>query len=256
MEERTQSIKSEILSDKEIRRYALQINFSSLKITGQEKIKRSKILVIGAGGKGSSVLQNLASAGVGAIGICDNSIITEDLLCKQYLFGDGDLGKQKAIVAREKLLQINQLNEYRLHNLYLTEDNFDRICSDYDILVDATDNFPTHYLINDAAIRMGKAFVFGRIEELTGYVSVFNYKGGPSLRCLYPEPPRKTKKYSDGGFASQAVLVSIIGSYMANEALKVCVEISPTLNGNLLSVDIAKYQIGLVKITKDPSNFR
>ena len=256
MDEKNINKETYILSDKEIRRYASHIELPGLTIEGQEKIKKAKILVIGAGGKGSSVLQNLASAGIGTIGICDNSPIAEDQLCRQYLFGDADMGKQKAIVARQKLLQINQLNEYRLHNVYLTEETVERICSGYDILVDSTDNFPAHYLIHDVSIRMHKPVIFGRIVGPTGFVSVFNYRGGPSLRCCYPEPPTDVKNNFGEGFVNRAVLVSIIGSILANETIKVSIQMDTELSGNLLSVDAANYKLKLSKITRDPSNFR
>jgi len=256
MDEKKQNILSEILTDKEIRRYALQINLPGLGIKGQEKIKKSRILVIGAGGKGSSTLQNLASAGVGRIGICDNYPVAEDQLCRQHLYGDSDLGKQKAIISRQKLLGINHLNEYRLHNVYLTEHNIDLITSEYDILIDTTDNFPTHYLINDTTVRTGKAFIFGNFEGSTGFVSVFNYKGGPSLRCHFPYPPIEDKKSPDNNFACRVIINSVIGSILANEALKVIIGIDTVLNGNMLSVDMVNYKFSFLKITKNPLNFR
>ncbi len=255
MDEKRKFPQSEILSDKEIRRYIHQIKLSGLGLAGQEKLKQSKILVIGAGGKGSSALQNLASVGVGTLGICDNYPVTEDQLSRQHLYGDGDLGKQKAIISRQKLLEINHLVEYKLHNVCLSEQNIDLICSGYDILIDATDNFPSHFLINDAAIRLNKPFVYGASKHNRGFISVFNYKKGPSLRCCYPKSPKNEQALPNTDFACQVMVISIIGSVMANETLKVILGLETKLNGNLLSVDAANYTFSLSDIKKNPKNF-
>jgi len=255
MNEKISLQQSEILTEKEKRRYAQQINFAGLGISGQEKIKKSKILVIGAGGKGSSALQNLASAGVGTLGICDNYRVTEDQLSRQHLYGDGDLGKQKAIISREKLNRINHSVNYQLHNVCLSEENIDLILSAYDMLIDATDNFPAHYLISDAAIRLNKPVVYGAVDGTNGYISVFNYKGGPSLRCCYPNPLKENKLASDNGFACQVTVINIVSSIMANEALKIIVGRDTRLNGNMLIVDAANYKFSVKGINKNPLNF-
>ena len=256
MDEKSKFPKSEVLSDKEIRRYIHQIHLSGFGLIGQEKIKQAKILVIGAGGKGSSALQNLASAGVGTIGICDNYPVTEDQLSRQHLYGDGDLGKQKAIISRQKLVEINHLVKYKLHNVCLSEQNIDLICSGYDLLVDATDNFPAHYLINDAAIRLNKPFVYGAGKPNKGFVSVFNYKEGPSLRCCFPKPPENEQALPNIDFACQVMVISIIGSVMANETLKVILGLETKLSSNLLSIDAVNYAFSLSAIRKNPKNFK
>jgi len=256
MEEKINSLKSEILSSKEIRRYSQQITQLGLGINGQEKLKQSRILVIGAGGKGSTILQNLASVGIGVIGICDNYPVTEDQLSRQHLYGNGDLGKQKAIISRQKLMDINHLIDYRLHNVCLSEKNIDLICAEYDILVDATDNYPAHYLINDASIRMKKPVVFGSLDNSEGLVTVFNYKGGPSLRCYYPKPPTKKEIISDDGFVCLVMIINIIGSIMANEAIKLVIGIETELSGNVLTFNAAKYKFILTEIIRNPANFK
>ncbi len=257
MEDQLNPVRSEILSEREIRRYTEQINTNSIGLSGQEKIKQAKVLVIGAGGKGSAVLQNLATVGLGTLGICDNYLVSEDQLSRQHLYGSGDLGKQKAITSRQKLQQINQLVEYQLHNVCLSEENIDGICSPYDILIDATDNFSTHYMISDTAIKLNKPLIFGTVYHLLGFISLFNYKGGPSLRCYYPNPPVPDKKLlSDKGFACQAIVISIVGAVMANETLKLILGINTDLNGNMMIFDATDYQFRLLAIEKNPENFK
>lgn len=255
MDEKSGISQSEILSEKEIRRYARQIEITGLGIYEQEKIKKSKILVIGAGGKGSSVLQNLTSVGTGTLGICDNYHVTEEQLIRQHLFGDGDLGKQRAIISREKLQKINQSVVFHLHNVFLTEKNIDQIVSAYDIFIDATDNFNAHCLINYAAIRLNKPLVYGNVDGVKGYVSVFNYKGGPSFMCCFPKPPAESKEIKNDSFVCQLTLYDMVGTIMANEAVKIITGTNTTLSGNLLGIDVENYQFSLKAIEKNPENF-
>jgi adenylyltransferase/sulfurtransferase len=255
MAQKNQMPVSDVLSQQEIRRYSLQISGSKLGIEGQEKLKRAKVLVVGAGGKGSSVLQLLTSVGIGTIGISDNFPVQENDLSRQHLYGNGDLGKQKAIVAREKLSQINNFTQFRLHNVCLSEQNISRIARDYEILVDATDNFQAHYLLNDASIELNKPLIFGKIIQFTGMVSVFNYRNGPSVRCAFPDPVKDTPEQEMDNFSCQAVLLNLVGSIMANETIKTIVGLPTVLNGNLLQIDLGKYSTGLLKVEKNPANF-
>lgn len=256
MEESSSKTSSSVLSDKEMRRYALQIGMSAIGKEGQERIKNAKVLVIGAGGKGSSVLQNLATVGVGKIGICDNYPVQENELARQYLYGNSDLGKQKAIISRQKLLEINHLVEYELHNVCLNENNINLICFPYDILIDATDNFPSRYLINDAAISLGKPLIYGEVVNGLGLASVFNYKNGPSLRCLYPDYIDNADRPSCSDFTCQVASMSIIGSIIANETLKLILSKDTILSGNLLQFDGGSYTFSFQKIHKNQANFK
>lgn len=256
MEAPLENAPSSILTDKEIRRYALQISMTAIGQEGQEKIKQAKVLVIGAGGKGGSVLQNLATIGVGKIGICDNYPVQENELARQYLYGNKDLGKQKAIISKQKLVEINHFVDYELHNVCLNENNINLICYPYDILIDTTDNFPSRYLINDAAISLGKPLIYGEVSDGIGLVSVFNYMEGPSLRCLYPVPVKKSEKPGSNAFACQVSVMSIIGSIIANETLKVILSLETVLNGNLLQFNGGNYSFSFKKIEKNQSNFK
>lgn len=246
MDTNTQAHQSEILTPKEIRRYNLQIGLPGLGMKGQEKLKNSSVLVIGAGGKGSSVLENLVTVGTGRIGISDNFPVQEQDLSRQHLYGNGDLGKQKAIIARQKLQEINHLVDLQLHNVCLNKDNIGPIAARYDVLVDATDNFPAHYLIDETSKNLKKPLIFGSFFNSQGYVSVFNYGHGGSLKDTYPQPEKETG-YTGNGFACQVTLMSIIGAIMANETIKVLLGMDSVLAGNILVIDSASYTLNLTK---------
>ena len=252
----TSNLSSEILSKQEIRRYALQISSPSIGLSGQEKIKQAKVLVVGAGGKGTTVLQNLATLGIGKIGISDNFPVEEHELTRQYLYGNGDLGKQKAIISKQKLLEINHFVNYELHNVCLSKTNIKSICQNYDILIDATDNFSSRYLISDTAVSLGKPMIFGMVYNSTGIVSVLNYMDGPSLRCLFPEKPVFSHAENSGDFSCQVSLMNIIGSFIANETIKIILGVSSRLSGNLLKYDAGNFTIAFEKIEKKQENFK
>lgn len=241
-------MESDILSPIELRRYRSQIELPEIGIQGQEIIKQSKVLVIGAGGKGTTVLQNLATLGLGIIGICDNYFVEEESLPRQRLYGNGDLGKQKAIISKSYLQTINHLVKYNLHNVCLADSNIKRICQDYDILIDATDNFSAHYMINEASKELGIPVVFGSVLNSTGMVSVFNYMKGPDLTKLYPETPSGKEKPSTEGLFSEGLLTNIVGTIMANEVIKILLGNDSQLNGNLYQFSITNYQASFTKI--------
>lgn len=247
-------MESEILNNGEFRRYTYQIKLGSIGIKGQEKIKKSKVLVIGAGGKGTTVLQNLVIAGVGKIGISDNLPVEEKSLSKQGLYGNSDIGKQKAIISRYKLAELNHFVDFELYNIRVDKKNILDICREYSVLVDATDNFPTKYLINDAAIILKKPLVFGSVQNTAGIVSVFNYKEGPSLRCLFPAEPHADKSPEQKNIASVGILYNIVGTIMANEVLKIILQIDNVISGKLLLFNILDYTISFNKIIKNPKN--
>ena len=177
---------SEILSPREQRRYAKQIMISEIGIAGQEKLKNAKILVIGAGGLGCSVLQYLTVAGAGEIGIAEYDTVNETNLQRQVLYGSDDIGKLKSIIAKKRLQQINSFVEFEIFNLRVDVSNSLNLLKNFDIIVDATDNFDTRYIINDSCVILNKPMVHGSIFKYEGLVSVFNYKGGATYRCYNP----------------------------------------------------------------------
>ena len=173
---------------------------------------------------------------------------------KQRFYGDADIGKQKAIVARQKLAAINRLVQYEIYNICIDKTNILNICSKYSVIVDSTDNFPIKYLLNDAAIILNKPLVFGHVIDSVGMVSVFNCNGGPSLRCLFPDIPAENKDNNTGNIMSSAILNDITGTIMANEVLKIILNAGTPLNGKLLSFNIEDYSVSFREITKNPKN--
>jgi molybdopterin/thiamine biosynthesis adenylyltransferase len=246
---------SEVLSEREIRLFSQQIKLPSVGINGQEKLKKARVLIIGAGGKGSAVLQNLAVAGVGLIGISDNYLVEEQNMPMQRLYGDVDLGKQKAIIAKQRINQIVRNASFEVHNICLSPDNILKIFQPYDIIIDATDNFPAHYLINDAAIILKKPVVYGSVFHTLGMVSVFNYNEGPSFRCLYSKKPRQLKNPGDDGILGIGILYSITGTIMANEVLAIILGHPVKLSGRLYIFNIKDYGIKTKSIDRKPENF-
>ncbi|MGL2966795.1 ThiF family adenylyltransferase [Flavobacterium sp. XGLA_31] len=216
------------------KRYNKQIQLSEIGISGQEKLGRAKILVIGAGGLGCPVLQNLAGAGVGHIGIVDGDVVEETNLHRQFLYVKEDCGKLKVKVAAEAILKQNPEVEVIPYTDYFTTSNAFEIASDYQIIVDCTDNNVTRYLINDVALAKGIPMVYASIHKFEGQLSVFNYKNGPSYRCLFPEPVNSglVSNCNDSGVLG--VLPNVLGVMQANEVLKIILEIGEVLSGVLL----------------------
>ena len=176
-------------------RYNRHIILSEVGHEGQRKISNAKVLVIGAGGLGCPVLQYLAAAGVGTLGIVDFDIVEESNLQRQGLFGTSNLSKNKALAAKERLEDMNPIIKINAYSEMLNPKNALALFSEYDVIVDGTDNFESRYLINDAAILTEKSVVYGAIYKFEGQVSVFNYNQGPSYRCLFPDRPKEGPPY-------------------------------------------------------------
>lgn len=243
-----------ILSESEKRRYSKQISLEIIGIKGQEKIKSSKVLVIGAGGLGGVVLQYLTSMGIGTIGIADDNTIEEFNLPRQTIYSDNNVGKLKTIVAKEKLYTQNKNIKINIHNIFINTKTAKEIITNYDIIVECTDNIETKYLINDCTISCRKPLVLGSIYKYEGQVSVFNYKGGPSFRCLFPEKDEKLVHIaSQSGIYSP--LVGIIGSIQASEVLKIILENENVLSGKLLHFNSLTLNNYLVNFKKNKLNF-
>jgi adenylyltransferase/sulfurtransferase len=242
------------LLPQEIRRYHRQMMLHDIGPEGQEALKKAKVLVVGAGGLGCPALQYLAAAGVGKLGIIDFDKVNEENLQRQVLYGLNDLGKLKAIIAKTRLHQQNPHVEYEIINIRLDSSNAEEIISQYDVVVDATDNFPTRYLISDACVLLKKPMVYGSIFKYEGQVSVFNYNDGPTYRCLYPLMPGKNEAPSPADVGVIGVLPGIIGTFQANEVLKIIIGNGNILSGKLLVVNIQDPSTYVVKIKKNPKN--
>lgn len=221
---------------------------------GQEKLKKSKVLVIGAGGLGAPVLQYLTAAGVGTIAIMDDGTVDENNLHRQILYGAHDLGKLKTIISRQKLNSLNPLVNHELLNIHLKPDNALRIIPDFDIIVDATDNISSSYLINDACILTGKPWIFGALKKFEGLITSFNLDQGPSLRCVFPSASEKHIQHpsATGLFG---VLPGIIGSFQAVEVIKIITGIGNPLNGKLLIYNMLSHIIETQVFNRNPENF-
>ncbi|WP_338919736.1 HesA/MoeB/ThiF family protein [Pseudomonas silesiensis] len=240
----------------DISRYARQIILSEVGEQGQQRLKDSKILVVGAGGLGCPVLLYLAGAGVGTIGIVDNDIVSVSNLHRQILYSTADVGNLKVLAAKRR---INQLNpDIVVHTVATTlnPDNVLSLLAEYDIIVDATDNFDAKYLISDACIESGKPMVYASISQFEGQVSVFNYydrqtqQRGPCFRDLFEKPPplHLTQNCSEAGVLG--IIPGLLGCFQVNEVLKLILRAGEPLSGQLLSIDCLDNTFHLLSIAK------
>ena len=231
-------------------RYNRHIILSEIGQEGQDKLSKAKVLVIGAGGLGCPVLQYLAAAGVGTLGVMDFDIVSESNLQRQILFGRSSLGLNKAIAAKERLEDLNDFISVRSFTKKLTHQNAIALFNFYDIIVDGTDNFASRYLINDASLITGKPLVYAGIYKFEGQISVFNYKGGPSYRCLFPTPPKEGDIPNCSEVGVLGVLPGIIGTMQANEVLKLILGIGDLLSGKVLYYNSLTTQSTTLKINR------
>jgi sulfur-carrier protein adenylyltransferase/sulfurtransferase len=248
-------MESSHLSQREIRRYGKQIMLPEVGMEGQEKLRKASVLVVGAGGLGCPVLQYLTVAGIGRIGIIEFDKVDETNLQRQVLYGSVDVGKLKSIIVREKLEYLNSFVKTEIINLRFDESNAVRIARDYDVIVDATDNYETRYVINDSCVILGKPMVYGAIYKYEGQISVFNFQGGPTYRCFNPDKEDKNlmnPKPADVGL--MGVLPGITGTWMANEVIKIITGIGTVLSGKVLVFNTMDNYFRLIAIKNVPEN--
>ncbi len=237
----------------EVRRYSRHLIIPDVGMAGQKRLKNSRVLVIGAGGLGSPALMYLAAAGVGTLGVVEFDEVDESNLQRQVIHGQSDIGKPKAESARETIGEINPLVKVVVHNERLDNDNVMQIFADYDLIVDGTDNFATRYMVNDAAVLLGKPYVWGSIFRFDGQASVFWAEHGPCYRCLYPEPPPPgmVPSCAEGGVLG--VLCASIGSIQVNEAIKLLTGIGEPALGSLVVYDALELEYRKLAVRKDPN---
>ncbi len=247
------------MNQKEILRYSRQILLPELQLEGQQKLKAGSVLVIGAGGLGSPALYYLAAAGIGRIGIVDFDTVDESNLQRQILYSSSDVGELKTDRAASRLTNLNPFAKIERHQCILNSQNAMSILSNYDVVIDGSDNLPTRYLVNDACVLLKKTLIYGAIFQFEGQVSVFNEllkdgTRGPNYRDLFPEPPppEMVPSCSVGGVLG--VLPGIIGSMQANETIKVLAGLGKTLSGRLLLFDSLDFTIHFVNIKCNPDN--
>ncbi|MDP9182115.1 MAG: adenylyltransferase/sulfurtransferase MoeZ [Actinomycetota bacterium] len=240
------------LSRQEVMRYSRHLIIPDVATTGQKRLKNAKVLCVGAGGLGSPALMYLAAAGVGTLGVIDFDTVDESNLQRQIIHGQSDIGRSKAESARDSVKEINPLIDVLVHTERLDNDNVMEIFSHYDLIVDGTDNFATRYMVNDAAVLLGKPYVWGSIYRFDGQASVFWAEHGPCYRCLYPEPPPPgmVPSCAEGGVLG--VLCASIGSIQVTEAIKVLTGIGDPLVGSLMVYDALEMSYRKIKVRKDP----
>jgi adenylyltransferase/sulfurtransferase len=240
------------LTKDEVRRYSRHLIIPDVGMHGQRRLKNAKVLAVGAGGLGSPTLMYLAAAGVGTLGIVDFDVVDETNLQRQIIHGQADIGRPKAVSAKESIEQINPYVNVVLHETRLDSSNALDIFADYDLIVDGTDNFATRYLVNDACVLLNKPYVWGSIFRFDGQASVFWAEHGPCYRCLYPEPPPPgmVPSCAEGGVLG--VLCGTVGSVQVNEAIKVITGIGEPLVGSLLIYDALEMSWRKVRARKDP----
>ena len=222
-------------SVEERKQYNRHLILNEIGEEGQRKLKKAKVLVIGAGGLGCPILQYLTAAGVGNIGIVDHDVVDQSNLQRQILYTHDDIGLSKSQTAAQKLSRLNPFVNFDVYQEALTKENALELFAQYDIIVDGSDNFPTRYLANDAAVITDKPLVFGAIFKFEGQVSVFNYQDGPTYRCLFPTPPPPHQVPNCSEIGVMGVLPGIIGALQANEVIKIICELGSVLSGKLLS---------------------
>lgn len=246
-------------SGEELGHYSRHLSIPEFGMEGQKKLKAAKVLAVGTGGLGAPMLQYLAAAGVGTIGIVDFDKVEASNLHRQVLFGASDVGRPKVEVAKERLQQINPHINIQVHQTRLTSDNALEILKDYDVVADGTDNFPTRYLINDACVMLDKPNVHGSIFQFEGQVSVFNYVDqeddrGPNYRDLFPEPPPPGLVPSCAEAGVLGVLPGIIGCLQASEVIKIITGIGSPLSGQLFLFDAQDFSTRKVNVNKNKDN--
>ncbi|MEY4322642.1 MAG: hypothetical protein RL410_423 [Actinomycetota bacterium] len=244
---------AETLSVDEVKRYSRHLIIPDVGMDGQKRLKNAKVLCVGAGGLGSPALMYLAAAGVGTLGIVEFDTVDESNLQRQIIHGQSDIGRSKAESARDSVKEINPYVTVNLHEMRLDSSNVMDLFSQYDLIVDGTDNFATRYLVNDAAVLLGKPYIWGSIYRFEGQASVFWAEYGPCYRCLYPEPPPPgmVPSCAEGGVLG--VLCASIGSIQVTEAIKVLTGIGEPLVGRLMIYDALEMQYRRVNIRKDPN---
>jgi adenylyltransferase/sulfurtransferase len=237
----------------EVRRYSRHLIIPDVAMAGQQRLMNAKVLCVGAGGLGSPALMYLAAAGIGTIGIVEFDTVDESNLQRQIIHGQSDIGKSKAQSAKEKISEINPYVQVITHEVRLDNSNVKEIFSQYDIIVDGTDNFATRYLVNDACVLLKKPYVWGSIYRFDGQASVFWAEYGPCYRCLYPEPPPPgmVPSCAEGGVLG--VLCATIGSIQTTEAIKVITGVGEPMIGSLMIYDALEMSFRKIKVRKDPN---
>lgn len=228
-----------MLNDAERSRYDRQLKLTEVGEVGQARLKAARVLVVGAGGLGCPALQYLVAAGVGTVGIVDFDAVQTSNLHRQILFSVSDLGRNKAEAARHHLKEMNPLVNLVIHGVKLDVHNAFEIVEAYEYILDCTDNFASRYLLNDVSVILDKPLVYAAIYKHQGQLSVLNYGGGPTYRCLFPEPPEHAV-LDCNATGVLGVLPGTLGLAQATETLKLILEVGTISTGVLRMYDSLK----------------
>ncbi|MCX4320047.1 MAG: HesA/MoeB/ThiF family protein, partial [Lachnospiraceae bacterium] len=238
------------MTEEQRMRYARHIALKEVGEEGQERLLRGKVLLIGAGGLGSSAAMYLAAAGVGTIGIADGDTVEFSNLQRQIIHGTGDIGREKTESAKEKIHAINPEVTVRTYSMPVTEENICELILAYDFVIDATDNFPSKFLINDACVLGEKPFSHGGILGFGGQTMTYVPGKGPCYRCIFKNPPPKESVVTCKEVGIIGAMCGVIGSLQAMEAIKYFTGAGELLTGKLLSFNALKMEFHTAKFPK------
>jgi adenylyltransferase/sulfurtransferase len=239
-------------SEEQVQRYSRHIILPEVGVEGQEKLLSSRVLIAGMGGLGSPAALYLAAAGIGTFGLVDFDVVELSNLQRQVIHTTEDLGKPKVESAEETIKAINPDATVHQFRQRIASETITDIITDYDLVLDGTDNFPTRFLLNDACLLTGKILVYGAVLRFDGQVSVFAPNQGPCYRCFIPEmpPPGAVPSCQQGGILG--VLPGVIGMLQATEVIKLLIGVGEPLIGRLLLFDALNMEINEVKLRRDP----
>jgi sulfur-carrier protein adenylyltransferase/sulfurtransferase len=240
------------LCPEEKSRYRRHVTLREVGLAGQHRLRNARVLLVGTGGLGSPISLYLAAAGVGTLGLVDFDSVDESNLQRQVLFGESSVGKSKVAEARVRLADLNPHIRIEPHDEKLSSGNALERFKSYDIIVDATDNFTTRFIINDACVFLRKPLIYGSIFKFEGQVSVFCLDDGPCYRCLYPTRPPDGLAPNCAEAGVLGVLPGIIGTLQANEALKLILGTGRSLKGRLLVLDAMTTEFREFSILRNP----
>ena len=240
------------LNNEEVLRYSRHLIMPEVGMEGQQKLKAARVLCIGTGGLGSPLALYLSAAGIGTLGLVDFDVVDFTNLQRQVIHFTNDVGRPKLESAKEKIAAINPFVDVKTFDTRLTSQNALEIFSQFDVIADGTDNFPTRFLVNDACVFTGKPNVYGSIFRFEGQASVFGAKDGPCYRCLYPEPPPPglVPSCAEGGVLG--ILPGLVGLIQATEVIKLILGSGQPLIGRLLLVDALGMKFRELKLRKNP----
>jgi molybdopterin/thiamine biosynthesis adenylyltransferase len=239
-----------ILTEEEKLRYERQLWMKSIGEIGQNKLKSTSVLVVGAGGLGSPLLLYLTAAGIGRIGLVDYDTVSESNLNRQILYNTEDLGKSKALIAKSRLQKLNSNCIIESHPIRISEENGKNLFSSYDVVADATDNMKSRMILSDLAFSMQKPLFYGAVNNLSGVCTTFIPPETPCLRCIYPIEPGEAYAQKEKRFGILGATAGLISSMMALNIIKFFTGAGDYLKGYLFIADLGSNEFQKIKLTK------